>query len=285
MKRKVNKGKIALFSALGLSAVALTSVGLATWIAGVQVTTDSAYATLSVDTVSNKSEFLEVNIAESTQMKVAEVASKSNDADSPWYTDYTDTTPSNLMKVSFTAKLLVGEGLVKENTTADGTTYTTTPNLKKLSVDSISFAKSDKTSANSPSYSNGAISYSTKLGTATSDTSYSLLKLSATSFEVTWSGDKKSSTSGYYEFSYSGTLTFTFGDAYKVGEDTSATYSPCYWANNDYKTNKSGKDNAGLAALLNTEAERIEMLHTALDGLTMTVGFKIEASTTTTSAS
>ena len=67
-----NKNKKIIFIISSIMCVSVLSVGLSTWVAGIEVKNDSDYATIEVDSVSNQSKFLDIVFANGEKIVLSE---------------------------------------------------------------------------------------------------------------------------------------------------------------------------------------------------------------------
>lgn len=66
MRKNFKRKNYVLFGAIGIAAVALSSVGFATWITGMQQTTQTGSINVTVDTASNDTLYLDAALSESS---------------------------------------------------------------------------------------------------------------------------------------------------------------------------------------------------------------------------
>lgn len=66
MRKNFKRKNYVLFGAIGIAAVALSSVGFATWITGMQQTTQTGSISVTVDTASNDTLYLDVALKDSS---------------------------------------------------------------------------------------------------------------------------------------------------------------------------------------------------------------------------
>lgn len=79
MKKNFKRKNYVLIGAIGIAAVALTSVGFATWITGIQQKTDTTNdISVSVDAVNNKTSYIEVAVDQAETIKIGEASTVSN---------------------------------------------------------------------------------------------------------------------------------------------------------------------------------------------------------------
>ena len=76
MKKNFKRKNYVLIGAIGIAAVALTSVGFATWITGMQQPTDDSTISVAVDTARNDTKYIEAELSES-QLYLGEPTSAS----------------------------------------------------------------------------------------------------------------------------------------------------------------------------------------------------------------
>lgn len=79
MRKNFKRKNYVLLGAIGIAAVALSSVGFATWITGIQQKSDTTNdISVSVDAVNNKTSYIEVAVDQAETIKIGEASTVSN---------------------------------------------------------------------------------------------------------------------------------------------------------------------------------------------------------------
>ena len=77
--KKNKKSKLVLFSVIGLAAISIGTVGFATWVTGLDKKTETVNTTITVDTASNKTCYVEAVLDDSSiSLKITGIAYSEN---------------------------------------------------------------------------------------------------------------------------------------------------------------------------------------------------------------
>ena len=76
--KKNTKSKIVLFSVIGLAAISIGTVGFATWVTGLDKKTETVNTTITVDTASNKTCYVEAELGTDNSISLTEDAPAKN---------------------------------------------------------------------------------------------------------------------------------------------------------------------------------------------------------------
>lgn len=244
MRKNFKRKNYVLFGAIGIAAVALSSVGFATWITGMQKLTDNDNEiTVTVDTAKNDTKYIDVEISEN-KLYLGEPTSESQ---TEGQINITGGKASDL-SISFSTFRVIVSDIYDEST---------------ISV-SMNVSLSDSNKASYLSTKNG---FAKKGGTDT-----------YIEFPTTFVDDgnvklqaKTSSLAGYHEMELKDTtINLTWGDTFGDGTKTPSQYY------NEQLATKTTLDEK--LELMSTATNTLKDMHTALNGQTITLSFEVTAS-------
>lgn len=96
--KKNTKSKIVLFSVIGLAAISIGTVGFATWVTGLDKKTETVNTTITVDTASNKTCYVEAELGTDNSISLTEKTAANNSL----ITIEGEEVPETDLKITFT---------------------------------------------------------------------------------------------------------------------------------------------------------------------------------------
>lgn len=243
MRKNFKRKNYVLFGAIGIAAVALSSVGFATWITGMQkLTDDDNEITVTVDTAKNDTKYIDVEISDKS-LYLGEPASESV---TQGQINITGGKATDL-SISFSTFRVIVSDIYDEN---------------NISVSmAVSFSDSNKASY-----------LSAKNGFAKKDGTDTYIKFPTTFVN---NGNvvlkpKTSSLAGYHEMELnSTTINLTWGDTFGDGTKTPSQYY------NDQITEGMTLDQK--LGLMSTATNTLNEMYAALNNQTITLTFTVDA--------
>ncbi|MDD6469163.1 MAG: hypothetical protein PUF99_04570, partial [Bacilli bacterium] len=96
--KKNTKSKIVLFSVIGLAAISIGTVGFATWVTGLDKKTETVNTSITVDTASNKTCYVEAVLGDDNSISLTENTAANNSL----ITIEGEEVPETDLKITFT---------------------------------------------------------------------------------------------------------------------------------------------------------------------------------------
>ena len=242
MKKNFKRKNYVLIGAIGIAAVALTSVGFATWITGMQQLTDDSRITVAVDTARNDTKYIEAELSES-QLYLGEPKSASQ-------------TEGKI-------------NIVGEQTTDLSITFSS---FRVIVSDIYDPSKISVTMTVSFSNTGKATYLTDKNGFAKNDgeTTYVAFPTTFVDKGKVALKDKTKPLNGYYEKELNDTtITLKWGDTFGDG-----TKTPSEYYNDKLKSATSIDQKLGI---MSEATSTLNEMYTALNGQTITLHFEVKA--------
>lgn len=241
MKKNFKRKNYVLIGAIGIAAIALTSVGFATWITGMQQPKDDSTISVAVDTARNDTKYIEATLEES-KLYLGEPTSESQTGEKINITNGKATD----LSIKFSSFRVIVSDIYEESSISVGMT--------------VSF--SDDTKAD---YLQGENGFTKKGGSTT----YIAFPITFVNNGVVKLNPKESSLTGYYEKELvSPTIELTWGDTFE-NKKPSEYYNDQLTSGNKTLDQKLG--------LMSTATSTLKEMYTALNGQTITLTFTVNA--------
>ena len=246
MKKNFKRKNYVLIGAIGIAAVALTSVGFATWITGMQQPTDDSTISVAVDTARNDTKYIEATLEES-KLYLGEPTSESQTGEKINITNGKATD----LSIKFSSFRVIVSDIYDPST---------------ISVEmTVSFSDGAKAA-----YLPAKRGFTNKTGEQIGTKTYIAFPTTFVNNGVVKLNPKKSSLTGYYErVLESNTIELTGGDTFGEGNIAPSKYY------NDQLTSDKTLDQK--LELMSTATKTLNEMYTALNGQTITLHFEVNA--------
>ena len=244
MKKNFKRKNYVLIGAIGIAAVALTSVGFATWITGMQQPTDDSTISVAVDTARNDTKYIEAELEES-KLYLGEPTSESQTGEKINITNGKATD----LSIKFSSFRVIVSDIYDPSTISVAMT--------------VSFTNGDK-AAYLPAKRGFTKNGGDKTYIAFQDTFVDNEGKVALK-------DKTKPLNGYYEKELDGgtTIALEWGDTFGEGNIAPSKYY------NDQLTSDKTLDQK--LELMSTATKTLNEMYTALNGQTITLHFEVNA--------